>query len=585
MGELSKRGSWTVSDAFGDGAPVTLAKGQPRHAEEAPSGSIVRVRRDEDGYRVDEVLAERGSPLAKMYAIAAENHVDPVFPPAVEAEVEALLADPGIDDPSLVDHTSLPFVTIDGPGTRDLDQAVFLERHGDGWLVWYALADPSWCVRPGSALFDEALRRGASYYLPGLAIPMLPRPLSEGVVSLNAEQDRRAVVFRMVVARDGRCLETDILRARVRSRAQLTFAEVQSFLDDPRKNPLSAREAEESIALLPEVGEARLEDAAGREVAHYRRSETEVKLEGGIHGRFVIDLGMRSQVERYNEQLSLLCNVEGALFLKRGDRPDDQVQPIYRVHPKPAPERIEELETMIDALCRRHDLDRDRWCWRRGGKLSLARFLDELPKEGAQGRIAQAIHRQAVLTNVRSLFSEEPAGHHGVGAEVYARFSAPMREVVGVFLHKETFEQLGQPPAPRPAGSPDDDTLRQLIVDKANESKELQKRLTKEANRVVLDDLFEADRRMKREQRPERRGTVMGMSRGKVHVMLDEPTIEVKLYREHLEEQLGGEVLLSEDGAQLERGGQVVLRVGDAVTVRVHDRDSRRDRWALTLIR
>ena len=157
---------------------------------DAPRRSIVRVENN-GGWRVSGIVAERGSALEKMYRVAAEHALDPVFPPAVESEVEELLKDPGISDPELVDLTALPFVTIDGPGTRDLDQAVHIAKDGDGWMVRYALADPSWCVRPGTALFDEALRRGATYYLPGLAIPMLPRALSEGIVSLNQRADRR----------------------------------------------------------------------------------------------------------------------------------------------------------------------------------------------------------------------------------------------------------------------------------------------------------------------------------------------------------------------------------------------------------
>ena len=226
-------------DLFGE-HQVPLASNRPQDAKQAPRQSIVRVERSEDGWRLKDVLAERGSALEKMYRIAAKHQLDPVFGPQVEREVQGLLDNPGIDDPALRDLTDLPFVTIDGPGTRDLDQAVHICRDHGGWRVCYALADPSWCVRPGTALFDEALRRGATYYLPGVAIPMLPRALSEGIVSLNANQNRRAVVFVMRVNASGHCHSTQIVRARVRSRAQLTFGQVQRFLD--HGTPLTARE-------------------------------------------------------------------------------------------------------------------------------------------------------------------------------------------------------------------------------------------------------------------------------------------------------------------------------------------------------
>src|SRR5215212_373325 len=116
------------------------------------------------------------------------------FPPEVEAEVDGFLAAPGLDDPALADRTALAFVTIDGPGTRDLDQAVHVEDTGAGFHLRYAIADASYYVRPGTALFEEALARGASFYLPGASVPMLPRALSEGLISLGPDVVRRALI-------------------------------------------------------------------------------------------------------------------------------------------------------------------------------------------------------------------------------------------------------------------------------------------------------------------------------------------------------------------------------------------------------
>jgi ribonuclease R len=554
--------------------PVALAGGQPREAKDAPRRSVVGVARDADGWRVKQVLAERGTPLEKMYRVAVAHGLDPVFPPAVVAEVDALVKDAGIDDPDLEDLTDLPFVTIDGPGTRDLDQAVFVARDGDGWLVHYALADPAWCVRPGTALFDEALRRGASYYLPGLAIPMLPRALSEGIVSLNAGHDRRSMIFRMHVDAHGHCTKTTIARARVRSRAQLTFQQVQDYLD--RDAATSAPDAHPSLSLLREVGRARLSDAEERNVVHYRRSETEVRLDPQPPMSFVVELSMRTEVERYNEQISLMCNVEGArLLLKAGE--SALLQPVFRVHPRPAPEKLVEFEQILSALVKRHALD-DAWRWTT--KDNLADYLSSLPQRGPHAGVARAIHRQAVLTNVRSTFSQSPARHHGIGADVYARFSAPMREIVGVFVHKECFEQLGQQ-----APSAGDADLRERVVERANEAKALQKLITKEANLLVLDELFESDRRTARNKRAWRSGTVLGMTRGKAHVMLDDPAIEVKVYSQHLERLLDTRIDLSSDGVQLERSdGSVVCCIGDTVRIRVHERDGQK-RWIIDLER
>src|SRR5262245_37248572 len=120
-----------------------------------------------------------GQPGFQHLAAAAGLSVE--FPPAVATEVDAYLDAPRIDDHALVNRTALAFLTIDGPGTRDLDQAVHVEDTGKGFHLRYAIADASYYVRPGTALFDEALARGASFYLPGASVPMLPRALSEGL--------------------------------------------------------------------------------------------------------------------------------------------------------------------------------------------------------------------------------------------------------------------------------------------------------------------------------------------------------------------------------------------------------------------
>ena len=165
---------------------------------EQPEGAIVEVQ----GERVER-LAEADSAEARLYGIAAKSKLDPVFPEAVEEQVAGLVQSPGRDDPALEDFRSWPFVTIDGASSMDLDQAAFVEQEGGGHVVHYALADAAYYVQPGTPLHDEAIARGASYYLPGVMVPMLPRALSEGLVSLNPNVDRRSVVFSMSISGSG----------------------------------------------------------------------------------------------------------------------------------------------------------------------------------------------------------------------------------------------------------------------------------------------------------------------------------------------------------------------------------------------
>ncbi len=425
-----------VKDTFDANRPaLSLTLDSPPVA-----GSFVIAKEVGSGAEIESVVATPQSARAALYRIAASRGLNPLFPEAVEREVEELIKNDGIDDPALTDLTALPFVTIDGETSMDLDQALFLEETPRGYRVRYALADAAYYVRPGTALFDEALRRGASFYLPGFMVPMLPRPLSEGLVSLNPGVDRRAMLIDTELDREGQILGSTISRVRIRSAKKLSFGRVQRYYEG---EGLGDDAMEKSLDLLKKVGELRMRDAVERNVVRYRRTELAIDLLGPEGARFVVTTGARHRVELYNEQLSLLCNAEGARFLRdESERDKGHVQPIYRVHPPPSARKIEAFEETLAALCRAHRLDESVWRWRSDGEQTLAEFLRELPDEGELGRVARAVHRQAIMVNVRSSFQEEADGHHGVGADAYARFSAPMREIVGVFLHKETWEKL-----------------------------------------------------------------------------------------------------------------------------------------------
>jgi len=126
------------------------------------------------------------APTRIVNDILANLDISLEHPEACLQEAQAWVDDPGFSDPALTDWTSVPFVTIDNADSRDLDQALHIERTDTGYRLRYALADAAYYVRPGSALFSEALRRGTTYYTPLIAAPMLPRSLSEGLLSLKA---------------------------------------------------------------------------------------------------------------------------------------------------------------------------------------------------------------------------------------------------------------------------------------------------------------------------------------------------------------------------------------------------------------
>jgi ribonuclease R len=582
VGRVARRGADAVVVVFGEGGAAEVALGvRPGLAD----GSVVRAWGRGAAAEV-EVLAHPGTALADIWAVVARQGLRVAWPLAAWVEVDAALASPGLDDPTLADLEGIPFCTIDNVDSRDLDQALHVAADGaGGHVVRYALADAAYYVRPGGALFDESLRRGASYYLPGFSVPMLPRALSEGLISLNPDVPRRALVFTMRLDGEGRPVATEIARARIRSRAKLSYSGVQAFYDTPERGPLAASELRESLELLRVVGARRQKLAQQRDVVDYERIGAGVELSAA--GALVLTTDRRLEVERHNEQVSLLCNIEGArLLAERAGPRAGALQAVFRVHDAPPRERLGELEDAIDGIIAVQGLDRARFAWRRrgnGDREALAEYLERLPRDAEFRRVREALERQVRLTNVRSLFAASPGMHYALGVDGYARFSAPMREVAGIFTHKEALELLGLADVRHSAEA--DTATREAVIVAANRSKEVQARLTKDAYKLAIDALLETDLLVAPEARPARTGTILGAAPSRVYLRLDGPPIELKVYAEDLEAAWGGQVSLLPGGVGLRAAdGHRRLAAGDAVTLRTRGLDRRRDRWHFEVV-
>lgn len=165
------------------------------------------------------------------------------FPGPVLADADEAVRDPRLP---IADETHLPFVTIDPPESRDLDQALHLERRGSGYLVRYAIADVAAFVTPGRPMDVEAHVRGQTLYAPDGNARLYPSTLSDGAGSLLPDEVRPALVWEMELDAAGEGTVVKVRRARIRSRVKLDYASVQRSLD--------AGTAEEPLLLLREVG-------------------------------------------------------------------------------------------------------------------------------------------------------------------------------------------------------------------------------------------------------------------------------------------------------------------------------------------
>jgi exoribonuclease R len=228
-------------------------------------------------------------------AVRREAGVPEAFPADVQREAEEA-ARSRTDG----DRIDVPFVTIDPPGSRDLDQALHIERRGDGHRVRYAIADPGAFVAPGGALDRETHTRAVTVYAPDENVPLHPPVLSEGAASLLPGQWRPAVLWTLDLNAAGEPVTTNVERAEVRSIAQHTYADVPDAL----------------ARLMGEVGERRRALERARGGVRLEVPEQEVVQEGaGWATRYRVPLPSEAD----NEQISLLTGMAAAkLMLSAG---------------------------------------------------------------------------------------------------------------------------------------------------------------------------------------------------------------------------------------------------------------------------
>lgn len=302
------------------------------------------------------------------------------------------------------DATELPLVTIDPSGSRDLDQAVHLERRGTGYRVWYAVADLAAFLEPAGAIDREAHLRGETLYWPDQNIPLHPAVLSENAASLLPGQLRPALLWTFDLDDSADQLAVDVRRARVRSRARLDYRTVQRDLDLGR--------AEEPFVLLREVGRLREEREQERGGVHLPIPEQEVVE---THSGYALMFRAPSPVEGWNAQLSLLAGMAAAQLMLYGE-----IGVLRTLPPvgEEAVSRLRRIAIALDVAWPAHL----RWT-------DMVRGLDpRRPPHGALLEQAAGLLGGAAYTAFEGQVPEQ-ALHAALGTE-YAHVTAPLRRLV-----------------------------------------------------------------------------------------------------------------------------------------------------------
>ncbi len=285
--------------------------------------------------RLGTTTPEDATLLARGFAaIRAELGVPPEFPAEVLA---AAAAAAGLDAYAgeREDMREIDFLTIDPPGSMDLDQALHVVRRDGGYRLRYAIADLAAVLAPGGVLDAEARRRVQTLYGPDGRTPLHPPAVSEGSASLLPGQVRPAVVWTMDLDVDGEPQAVDVSRALVQSTRRWTYAEAQAAL------AAGGRLAGESLALLAELGPLRQARERERGGVSLPIPEQEVEaVEGGYRLSYRVPL----PIAGWNAQVSLLTGMVAADLMLHGE------VGVLRTLPDPPPGALAALRRTALAL-------------------------------------------------------------------------------------------------------------------------------------------------------------------------------------------------------------------------------------------
>ena len=381
----------------------------------APGGEIIEVLGEEDDFFAEELSIIRSYNLREEFPTAVEK----------EANKQANRKITQEDIASRRDFRNQLIVTIDGEDTRDIDDAVSLEKVGEDYLLGVHIADVTHYVGYRSLLDEEAFERGTSVYFPDRVLPMLPRALSNGICSLNEGEDRLTLSCLMRVNKKGVVVSSEIVEGIIRSAHKMTYTEVTAILDGDEKTTKKYADVADMVHLFKELTEIlqTMRDKKGNISLDVK--EAKIILDGDE-----IKIPDYKRVFAYQiiEAFMVLANETVAEYMHGIEAPF-----VYRIHEKPN----EEKATTFRAFAQTLGLN--------------ARFsVDDVKPYDYQKilKSAENLPTYSVLNRVmlrsmqKARYSPENLGHFGLASGCYCHFTSPIRRYPDLCIHRIIKEVL-----------------------------------------------------------------------------------------------------------------------------------------------
>lgn len=321
------------------------------------------------------------------------------------------------------DLTHIEFVTIDGEDARDFDDAVYVEKKKHEFVLWVAIADVSTFVSPGTKLNEEALERATSVYFPERAFHMLPGALSENLCSLRPNEERLALTAKMTFDFSGKLKNTELMSSVIRSRARLTYTEVENNWNDPR--------FASHVELYEILNRVRMQRGA----LDFQFPEAKAKVDE--KGEPIsIEAQPRLKSHRLIEEFMLAANESVTQWVNNKKSPF-----IYRIHEQPSELKLQQFAKQskafgapVDSRSMKHPK-------------SISKYLESI-----RGIPGSEFLESLLLRSLRQArYSAVNEGHFGLASSTYTHFTSPIRRYPDLLVHRIVHSLLksqgrGKPP-------------------------------------------------------------------------------------------------------------------------------------------
>ncbi|MDU3136395.1 MAG: ribonuclease R [Anaerococcus prevotii] len=317
------------------------------------------------------------------------------------------------------DFRDLFTVTIDGRDSKDFDDAISIEKNGENYDLYVHIADVAHYVKKGTAIDNDAYERGNSTYLFNIVIPMLPEVLSNGICSLNPNEDRLAISLKMTINDKGKVVDNEFYESVINSDHRLVYDDVNAFLDKGDEDVYKDELIKEKLRIFDELREIlnTMREKRGSIDFNFSESQIDVAEDGRVLN---ISNFERGSGNKMIEEFMLAANETVASLFAYMDFPF-----IYRIHEKPKEEKIEGFKKALNTMG--YNI--------RGNDLHPKDFQQIL--EEVEGKDAESVINILMLrTMQKAKYSEHRDIHFGLSTSFYTHFTSPIRRYPDLIVHR-----------------------------------------------------------------------------------------------------------------------------------------------------